>query len=283
MACDLHTHTTFSDGALSPEELLSEAQKAHLHYLAITDHDTVDGVAHLYEKGVQAPCGLTLIPGVEFSAHWDEKHEVHILGYGLDIYQKDLNERLNDVREARWARLSEMLEKLKALHLPVSEAEVLRIAGTSQSVSRSHVARALVKKGYCQTVREAFDKALAKGRPAYVPHYRLTPQEIVQLVKGAGGIPVLAHPKLVGDDQIVQDVLSVGLEGLEVYYPQHDAVDTERYLAMANARGLLVTGGSDFHGYVTRYPSVLGVFTAADTCAQKLLEAIQGQQNHQEI
>ena len=119
-------------------------------------------------------------------------------------------------------------------------------------------------------VREAFDAVLAKGRPAYVSHYRLEPEEIIALIKGAGGTPVLAHPKLVGDDALVEHVLDLGMEGIEAFYPQHDTVDTQRYVDMAERRHLLVTGGSDFHGFASRYPQELGIFTVEDSFAEKL-------------
>ena len=192
------------------------------------------------------------------------------MGYNIDIYRPDLLERLNDVGEARWSRFSEMVRKLQELGYGITEMDVLKIAGTSKSISRSHIGRALVLKGFFASVREAFDAVLAKGRPAYVSHYRLEPEEIIALIKGAGGTPVLAHPKLVGDDALVEHVLDLGMEGIEAFYPQHDTVDTQRYVDMAERRHLLVTGGSDFHGFASRYPQELGIFTVEDSFAEKL-------------
>ena len=146
---------------------------------------------------------------------------------------------------------------------------MLTIAGVSKSISRSHIGRVLVKKGYFSSVREAFDAVLRKGQPAYVPHYHLEASEIIDLIKAAGGTPVLAHPKLIGDDELVRELCQSGIEGIEAFYPQHDEADTARYLSMAEEFGLLVSGGSDFHGYPTRYPSELGVFTIEDKWAEK--------------
>jgi predicted metal-dependent phosphoesterase TrpH len=146
---------------------------------------------------------------------------------------------------------------------------VLTIAGASKSISRSHIARILVKKGYFESIREAFDALLQKGKPAYVPHYHLEKEEIVELIKAAGGTPVLAHPKLVGDDALVEELCQSGIEGLEVFYPQHEPEDVERYRLMAEKYGLLVSGGSDFHGYATRFPQSLGLFTIEDEWAEK--------------
>jgi len=271
MASDLHMHTTYSDGKLTPEELVAAAKAAGLHYIAITDHDTVEGVAHLYENGY-FPCkGIHIIPGIEFSAHHPTQ-EIHILGYNIDIYNGDLADKLNDVSEARWSRFSEMVEKIQQLGYDLRETDVLAIAGASKSISRSHMARALIKKGYFKTVREAFDELLQKGKPAYVPHYRLDVPEIIELIHQAGGTAVLAHPKLVHDDDIVRHICAEGIDGLEVFYPQHDAADTAKYSALADEYHLKKTGGSDFHGIPTRYPAEVGVFTVEDVYAEPLYQ-----------
>lgn len=268
MPSDLHMHTTFSDGKLTPEELVAAAKAAGLTYMAITDHDTVEGIVDLYENGHYPARGINIIPGIEFSAHHPTK-EIHILGYNVDIYYRGLADKLNDVTEGRWSRFSEMVEKLRALGYAITEADVLAIAGTSKSISRSHIGRVLVKKGYFASVREAFDAVLCKGQPAYVPHYHLEVEEIIDLIKAAGGTPVLAHPKLVGDDALVRELCQRGIKGIEAFYPQHNAEDTGRYLAMAEEFGLMVSGGSDFHGFPTRYPQELGVFTIEDSWAEK--------------
>ena len=267
MASDLHMHTTFSDGKLTPEELVAQAKAAGLKYIAITDHDTVDGVSYLYENGMYPTKGIHVIPGIEFSAH-HPVHEIHILGFNVDIYYPDLLDKLNDVTEARWTRFSDMVEKLQALGYPITEGEVLTLAGGSKSISRSHIARILVKKGFFSSVREAFSAVLEKGKPAYVPHYHLEVEEIIELIKAAGGTPVLAHPKLVGDDDLVRDICKRGIEGIEVFYPRHDAADTARYYMMAQEFNLLPAGGSDFHGYPTRQPAEIGIFTIEDKYAE---------------
>ena len=269
MASDLHIHTAFSDGKLSPEDLVEKAKSLGLKYIAVTDHDTVDGMVHLYENGIYPSRSINIIPGVEMSAA-DPDHEVHILGYNVDIYNRDMAERLNDVGEARWGRFAEIIGKLKELDYAVTEAEVLSVAGASKSISRSHIARALVKRGFFPTVRAAFDALLDRGKPAYVPHFRLTVEEILSLIKNAGGLSFLAHPKLVGDDEYVKKLLDMGFDGLEVYYPEHDKADTEKYTAMAEKRGLMVSGGSDFHGFTARHPMELGNFTVPDEVAEKI-------------
>ena len=269
MSSDLHMHTSCSDGLLAPEELVEAAKKAGLSYIAITDHDTVAGLCQLYEHGLYPQPGIRIIPGIELSAH-HEVSEIHILGYNIDIYNKELADRLNDVVEARWTRFSTMVEKLQGLGYDISETDVLEIADGSTSISRSHIAQTMVRKGYFPSIKETFAQLLEKGKPAYVSHYRLEPEEIIDLIKNSGGTPVLAHPKLVHNDELVEELLKKGIEGVEAFYPRHTEEDTERYLAMADKYHLLVTGGSDFHGIPGRMPKFIGDFTVADEYAAEL-------------
>ena len=223
----------------------------------------------LYEQGFYPQTGIRIIPGIEFSAH-HETSEIHILGYNIDIYNKELGDRLNDVVEGRWTRFSTMIEKLQGLGYEINETDVLEIADGSTSISRSHIAQTMVKKGYFHTVADTFAQLLEKGKPAYVSHYRLEPGEIIDLIKNSGGTPVLAHPKLVKDDQLVEELLKKGIEGIEAIYPRHTDEDTKRYLEMADKYHLLVTGGSDFHGIAGRLPKFLGEFTVPDEYAEEL-------------
>ena len=269
MSSDLHIHTKCSDGFYNPEELVEAAKAAGLNYISITDHDTVNGICQLYEAGLYPAKGIKIIPGIEFSAH-HETQEIHILGYNIDIYDKNLTDRLNDVVEGRWDRFSNMIKKLQDMEYDISETDVLEIAGDSTSISRSHIAQALVKKGFFSSVKECFDEVLEKGRPAYVSHYLLEPQEIIDLIKQSGGIPVLALPKLIKDDELVEQLLKQGIEGIEAFYPKHSPEDTERYLAMANKYNLMITGGSDFHGIEGRVPRSLGEFVVDDSYAAEI-------------
>ncbi|MBR2216530.1 MAG: PHP domain-containing protein [Selenomonadaceae bacterium] len=270
MPSDLHMHTSFSDGTLSPEELVAAAKEVGLSYMAITDHDTIDGVSQLYEDGHYPSRGLRLIPGIEFSAH-HPVHDIHILGYNIDIYHRELADKLTEITESRWTRFTAMVAKLQGLGYQLKESEVLAVADTSRAISRSHIARVLVKKNFFPSVREAFAVLLEKGKPAYVPHYRPEAAEIVSLIKKAGGLPVLAHPKLVQNEDLVEYLCrDIGIEGLEVFYPQHDEADVVRYLHLAEKYHLQITGGSDFHGFTSRHPTELGVFTIDDSYAEKL-------------
>ena len=267
MAGDLHTHTHFSDGSYSPEELVAAAKKIGLHYLGITDHDTVDGVRHLYENGLYPGKGVNIIPGVELSANHPEK-DIHIVGYNIDIYNESLLEMIDKIIETRWERFSEIINILQAKKYNIRETDVLKIAGTSRSIGRAHIARTLVKIGAFKNVREAFEKMLGKGNPAYVPRYLPEVDEVIDVIHQAGGLATLAHPKLVGDDELVEE-LCKKLDGIEVYYPCHKPDDTQHYFFLARKYNLLMTGGSDFHGTSSRFVKDLGDFTISDKLAEK--------------
>ena len=270
MPSDLHTHTIFSDGSYSPEELVAMAKSIGLVYFAITDHDTVDGVKYLYENGIYPDRGIKIIPGVEFSANKSE-HDIHIVGYNIDIYNGALSDMINEISEARWTRFSEMIKNLQDNNYNIREADVLQVAGTSRSIGRFHIARALVKKGEFKTVREAFEKMLGKDKPAYAPRYFPEVEEIVDVIHQAGGQAVLAHPKLVEDDSLVESICTK-VDGLEVFYPNHQPQDIQRYLSFAEKFNLLIVGGSDFHGSASRFVNGLGEFTVADEIAKKIYE-----------
>ncbi|MBO6303983.1 MAG: PHP domain-containing protein [Selenomonadaceae bacterium] len=269
MASDLHIHTNFSDGKFSPEETIAKAKEVGLKYIAITDHDTVEGILDLYENGFYPSTAINIIPGVEMSAE-SEKHEVHILGYNVDIFNEELIESLNEVAESRWTRFSEIIKKLNAEGYEISETEVLTIAGSSKSISRSHIARALVKKGIFKGIRDAFNEVLERGKPCYVPHFRLSAEKILSIIHSAGGIAVLAHPKLIYDDKLVEELLDMGMDGIEAYYPEHSDMDTAKFINMAKKRNLIITGGSDYHGIVARHDIELGEFKLDDKYAEKI-------------
>ncbi len=268
MAGDLHTHTSSSDGSCSPEELVAAAKKIGLHYLGITDHDTVDGVRHLYENGLYPGRGVNIIPGVELSANHPEK-DIHIVGYNIDIYNEALSDMIDKIIEARWERFSEIIKILQTKKYNIREADVLKTAaGGSRSIGRSHIARTLVKIGAFRTVREAFEKMLGKDTPAYVPRYLPEVDEVIDVIHQAGGLAVLAHPKLVGDDKLVEQLCSK-MDGLEVYYPCHKPDEVQHYFFLARQFKLLIAGGSDFHGAASRFVRELGDFTISDELAAK--------------
>lgn len=271
MACDLHIHTSSSDGKLSPFEIIQHAKEVKLDTIAITDHDTIEGLIILQKTGLFPNKDIRIIPGIEFSAHMP-KHEVHILGLNINIFYQPLIEKMQEVVEERWLRFERMVEKIQKLGYDLSKADVLTIAGDTQSIGRAHIARALVEKGLFANVGAVFEKLLYKGKPAYEHHYKLETSEIVELIHAAGGKAILAHPGLVGDDDIVMQILAQDIDGLEVYHPRHDEVETRKYRQLAEERNLMITGGSDFHAIPTRYPEVLGIFTIDNAYAEQFDE-----------
>lgn len=270
MIADLHIHTTASDGRLSPLEIVNQAKRVGLSHIAITDHDTVAAYkelrATISDNTASKPI---IIPGIEFSTDLPN-HEVHILGYFIDIDNSKLNEQLEVILNDRLRRSKIMVEKLNALGYLIDYNRVLAIAGQAKSVGRPHIAMALVEKKYFKTVPEAFDQVLVKNGPAYVPHYKLTPEQAIRLIEAAGGIAILAHPGLIGDDNLVIDVIKLGIHGLEVYHPEHDQAMTSKYLGIADKYNLKITGGSDFHAIPGRYPEELGRFTIPTTLVESL-------------
>jgi predicted metal-dependent phosphoesterase TrpH len=249
MPVDLHIHTKFSDGMLSPRDVVLGAKKAGLTAIAITDHDTVEGIDAAIEEGKKI--GIQVVPGIELTTDY-KKEEVHILGYFIDHKDSDFLALLTLIRDDRVKRIYKTTEKLKALGVNIDPDEVIALADDKGSVGRPHIARMLIKKGFVRTMQEAFSRYLDHTGPAYVPHFKLDPFEAVEAIKKAKGIPVLAHPGISPNDGIIDELVPKGLKGIEVYYWRHSAAQVGHYLAIAKKHGLLVTGGSDFHGSIMR-------------------------------
>jgi len=260
MTADLHVHTTASDGRLSPASIIEQAIQGKLSYIAITDHDTVDGLVQLNAVQQSLPTNLIVIPGIELSTDLPES-EVHILGYYIDIFNTELRHQLEIIVADRHERAKKMVIKLNKLGYSITYLRVLELAGQATAIGRPHIAKALVEKDYFSTIADVFTTLLYKNGPAYVPHYKLTPIQVIQLIKKAGGVPVLAHPGLVGNDDIVLDIIHSGILGLEVYHPKHNEQQIQKYLELANKHQLAITGGSDFHAIPARFPPELGIFT----------------------
>lgn len=257
MLVDLHTHSTFSDGRYTPTQLVQEAMAKGLTVLAITDHDSWNGVGEAQKVADGLGGSLRVIPGVELGAQYAED-SVHILAYYVDMTYAPLLEKMNELRHAREFRLLKMLEKLHNLGY---EIEVEACDPNNRAVGRPHVAKALVAKGYFETVQDVFDALLHRGGPAYVPQPKLAPDEAVDLIHKAGGIAVLAHPSELSDGNLPEYLVSnFAFDGIEVYHPSADEADQEKWLALAKKYNILVSGGSDFHGISDRFPTELGIF-----------------------
>ncbi len=268
---DLHVHTTASDGTLTPAEVVDVAAARGLAAVGIADHDTVSGVGEALrraaERGADAP---EVIPAVEINTDWRAK-EIHVLGYFIAWDDPDLAAALACLREGRLARVRRMLDKLAGLGRPVSLERVLSLGGEG-SVGRPHVARAMVEAGHVGSIKEAFDLYLARGRPAYVERMRFSPAEAVRTVVKAGGVPVLAHPGGEVGPALIRDLVAVGLEGLEVWHPEHGRREETLYAAMARELGLVVTGGSDSHGPGLAYGAEIGTYTVSYDVVRELRE-----------
>jgi 3',5'-nucleoside bisphosphate phosphatase len=248
---DLHCHSTASDGTLSPTEVVDLAVSSALSALALTDHDTIAGVAEAAEAARKA--GLDFVPGIEISCDVPRPATMHLLGYGFDPRSPVLLDLTTRLIEGRNDRNPRIIRKLNELGVAITMEEVEAEAGGTV-VGRPHIAAVLHRKGYVSSIKQAFDKYLAQGAPAYFDKERLTPKQAIGLVLESGGVPVLAHPVQLRTEndaqleQIVKDLTDLGLVGLEVIHSDHDAALVEKYSKLAERYGLIKTGGSDFHG-----------------------------------
>jgi predicted metal-dependent phosphoesterase TrpH len=254
---DLHTHSNYADGLLSPAALVGEAASHGLQVLGLTDHDTVAGIP---EARVAAKdLGIEVVPGVELSTSLDGREGVHLLGYFIDTENAELLAGLAAYAEARATRMTRMIARLRELGLDVDEERIADIAGQG-TVGRPHLARALIEGGYVADLPEAFDRYLGQGKPGYVPRPRVDPRDAIALVRAAGGVPVLAHPFSPGGVESVLDrLVPAGLRGMEVDYGEYTSQERETLRAIAARRGLIATGGSDFHGLALRSGRELGM------------------------
>jgi len=264
-------HTSASDGSAAPAEVVEEALQKGLKAIAITDHDVLEGV----KPALQAARGTSLevIPGVEINTE-GEGHEVHILGYFIDVDSPELKARLDFLRNARESRAEKIVRRLQELGLSIEWERVLEIAREG-SVGRPHIGLAMMEKGYVSSVQEAFQKYIGYGRPAYVPRYKIEPVEAVEIIKKAGGAAVMAHPGLSQRDDLIPQLVAAGICGIEVYYPAHTPAQTEHYLKIAQHYNLLATGGSDYHGHGPNFRSEMGEITVSYAVAEKLYQFAQ--------
>lgn len=246
---DLHLHTTCSDGTMTPAELVQEAKKAGLKGIAITDHDTIEGIDEALKEGEGK--GLEVLPGVEISAYLDDI-PMHILGYGFRHQDPSLQDDLKKIQTARNIRNDGILAKLNVLGIDATSDDLIRHSRTGQT-GRPHFARLLVEKRIVRTIDEAFYRYLRKGRPAYVERKRLMVADAIAMINAAGGVAVLAHPLTIDQTMltlpaILLEMKAIGLAGLEAYYPIYSMIVRQKLISLGQQLGLLITGGSDFHG-----------------------------------
>lgn len=270
---DLHLHSTASDGRFSPEEVVRKSAEGGLTVIALTDHDTVDGIPAALESAKAFP-QLKVIPGVEVNTDVD-KGEIHILGYFINYTDIALKTALERLRGSRVIRAQKMIAKLKNLGLPIEFERVKELAG-SGSMGRPHLALAMLEKGYITSVKDAFNKYIGWGGPAYVKREKITPTEAVELILRAGGLPVLAHPFTFSDpEKIVFELQEKGLVGVEAHYNAYTSEEVKVLIGLARRYHLITTGGSDFHGLDAAETPIGGVEVPMES-AEKLI-ALAGQ------
>ncbi len=268
MRADLHVHSTASDGTLHPVELVGLASRQRVDVLAVADHDSVDGVADAVEAGAHQ--GVTVVPAVELSAAVGER-SVHILGYYVDITDSGLLRELAALREARMLRACSIVEALRSDGYPISIDDVLELS-CGGSVGRTHVARALVDAGHATAVSDAFERLVGRGKPYYRPKELRTPAEVVRLISDAGGLAVLAHPGVSATGDLIDGLVALGLAGVEAYHADHTAAQKRLFAREASDRGLLTTGGTDFHSPDAPNPN-LGDVDVPDAAIRAFLAA----------
>lgn len=266
MSVDLHLHSSASDGTLTAPEIVATAARLGLSAISITDHDTLDALPSALVAALRL--GIEVVPGLEMSCIFGGA-DIHILGYFIDYHDSRLIDELVRLRQAREERAVKILEKLAALGLAASIDEVRALAGTA-SVGRPHIAQVLVKRGYVDSIADAFERYLRRGAPAYVEKYTLPVDEVIALIRASGGLPVFAHPALSNSDAAIAGFVGQGLAGIEVYHSDHTAADRGRYLEIAARLDLVATGGSDSHGPGSGKDFAIGSVPVPDHCVADL-------------
>jgi predicted metal-dependent phosphoesterase TrpH len=242
-------HSTFSDGLFSPTELIGKAVKRKLAAISLTDHDCLDGTKEAVAAGKEMD--VEVLSGVELSCEFKER-DLHILGYGVDPYHAEFQEMLQRFRDTREKRGMKIVEKLNKLGVTIDADDVMA-KSEHGALGRPHIAAVMAEKGFVKSAVEAFDKYIAEGGPAYVPKFKMSPPEAIRYIRLAGGLSFIAHPGIfLTDMDEMSTLLSEGFDGIEVYHPKHNVATVKALTSMAEERDLLLSGGSDYHGFTNR-------------------------------
>ncbi|MDV5062859.1 PHP domain-containing protein [Veillonella sp. YH-vei2232] len=271
MRVDFHMHSTFSDGIETPEQLLTHAIEQGISYMALTDHDEIDGCRVM--KAIKQD-QVQIITGCEFSSDFRGK-DVHILGYDFDPNNKPLRDFLAYFKEKRYERVIKMIELCQANEFMITLEELKSKFPDTEAYGRPHIAQLLIEHGYAQNVQDAFDHILNAKGPCYVPKVKLKVPDVLDIIHQAAGLAILAHPILIRNDTWVEELLDYDFDGIEVYHSKHNTEAEERYLAMAKERHLLVSGGSDYHGINGRTPYHLGEYVVDSEKFNLFMKAIK--------
>jgi 3',5'-nucleoside bisphosphate phosphatase len=264
---DLHTHTTSSDGTFAPAEVVRMAAECGLKYIAITDHDIVDGISEAVRAA--AELDINIIPGVELSVEHVSGQEIHMLAYGIDWLDEKLNRKLVSLQNSRAVRAREIVVKLQNMGFDLDYDDVASVAEEA-SVGRPHIAQAMVDKGFIQKPDDAFREYIGWAGPAYVKKVILSPENAIDMISEAGGVAVHAHPGIFGNDDLIPELVGAGMAGIECFHPFHKETHYRHYFELCRKYDLLVTGGSDFHG--TNRPEVkIGRVSVTERAVDNLL------------
>ena len=267
---DLHIHTTASDGLMDPGEVVRWAGIKRLKAIGITDHDTINGICPAEEAS--SKYGVEVVPGIELSTLYKDE-EIHILGYYIDYKAGWFLETLEKIQNSRYERAANIVDRLKGIDIDITLDQVKRVAG-SGAIGRPHIARAMIDKGYINNIKEAFQKYIGKGCPAYVERYKLSSSEAIHTINRLGGISVLAHPGLIRNKAYIGEIVSLGVEGIEAYHSKHDDETVRNALSIAKSEKLLITGGSDCHGMKVNNEPILGNCSVDYKYVEMLKEAV---------
>lgn len=259
MLVDFHMHSIYSDGVKSPEELLRHALDCNLSMMALTDHDEIDGIKALRTAQEQLDPEKTIkfINGCEFSADYKDK-SIHILGYRFDETNKELRDFIEYFKSKREERIDEIIRRCNNAGYFISKDELLKKFPKTQAYGRPHIGQLLIDGGYAKDINDVFKDILRKDSPCYVPKVKIEVPYIIDIIHKAGGLAVMAHPKLVTSDEYVVEMLAYDFDGMEVYHTKHNADDVKRYKVLAKEHNLFITGGSDYHGIPGKAPDQFG-------------------------
>ena len=259
MLVDFHMHSIYSDGVKSPEGLLRHAIDCNLSMMALTDHDEINGIKALRTAQDQLDPEKTIkiINGCEFSADYKDK-SIHILGYRFDETNKELRDFIEYFKSKREERIDEIIRRCNNAGYFISKDELLKKFPKTQAYGRPHIGQLLIDGGYAKDINDVFKDILRKDSPCYVPKVKIEVPYIIDIIHKAGGLAVMAHPKLVSSDEYVVEMLSYDFDGMEVYHTKHNDDDVKRYKALATKHNLFITGGSDYHGIPGKAPDKFG-------------------------
>ena len=261
MLVDFHMHSIYSDGVKSPEELLRHALDCNLSMMALTDHDEIDGIKALRtaQEQLDPEKTIKIINGCEFSADYKDK-SIHILGYRFDETNKEIRDFIEYFKSKREERIDEIIRRCNNAGYFISKDELLKKFPKTQAYGRPHIGQLLIDGGYAKDINDVFKDILRKDSPCYVPKVKIEVPYIIDIIHKAGGLAVMAHPKLVTSDEYVVEMLAYDFDGMEVYHTKHNDDDVKRYKALAKEHNLFITGGSDYHGIPGKAPDKFGDF-----------------------